>query len=320
MASNPFATITLGEDRGEMTMAKRKKTPPGTETDVLTRSARRCCICFGLAADFTEKQGQIAHLDGDPSNPDFENLAWLCLPHHDKYDGTTSQSKGLTIREVKKYRTRLYEAVDQMRKGIALPVWHVSQDVPLLNFHREIPPSDSIPAKGIQFTNRDPTGSDSLSTLYLSVYFKTSRFFGKYLPPSSEKWLYLQADMRFAFNLRIQVHADERDVFRLMVFLSNNEGKYLPEPLRTVDGEIWEQYLHDFKSGWALHGPRPESDQYKSGDYFRVWRENGENRLTMSTFTPTNASISIQARFSDRVAEEFADYLEEVGFTKPVNE
>jgi hypothetical protein len=38
-----------------------------------------------------------------------ENLAWLCLAHHDEYDSKTSQSKSLQINEVKSYRAELYE-------------------------------------------------------------------------------------------------------------------------------------------------------------------------------------------------------------------
>lgn len=97
---------------------KRKKTPPNTETEVLTRSARRCCICFGVQMDASAKKGQIAHLDGNPANTDFDNLVFLCMPHHDEYDSTTRQSKGLTSHEVKAYRTLLYEAIRQLRSDI----------------------------------------------------------------------------------------------------------------------------------------------------------------------------------------------------------
>ena len=83
--------------------------PQSTQTKLLVMSRRRCCICFGLDRDANLKKGQIAHLDHDSSNADFENLAYLCLEHHDEYDGRTSQSKALTVDEVKKYRTELYE-------------------------------------------------------------------------------------------------------------------------------------------------------------------------------------------------------------------
>jgi hypothetical protein len=90
-------------------MTKRKKVPSENETEVLTRSRRRCCICYGLSRDNAVKQGQVAHLDQDPSNTSEENLAFLCLEHHDQYDSRTSQSKGLQISEVKAYRTELYK-------------------------------------------------------------------------------------------------------------------------------------------------------------------------------------------------------------------
>ena len=75
------------------TTEKRKPIPEEGITDVLLFSARRCCLCFGLNNDFEEKQGQIAHVDHDSANPDFDNLAFLCFNHHDRYDSKTRQSK-----------------------------------------------------------------------------------------------------------------------------------------------------------------------------------------------------------------------------------
>lgn len=89
-------------------MSNRKKTPKTTEINVLLKSRRRCCSCFFLNGDKNLKKGQIAHLDGDPSNDNEDNLAFLCLDHHDEYDSKTSQSKGITIEEIKQYRNELY--------------------------------------------------------------------------------------------------------------------------------------------------------------------------------------------------------------------
>ena len=91
----------------------RKPIGPDIETAILTRSARRCALCVGLDGDIREKPGQIAHLDQDRSNNSEDNLAYLCLPHHDRYDSSTSQSKGLKIGEVKFHRERLYQAVER---------------------------------------------------------------------------------------------------------------------------------------------------------------------------------------------------------------
>jgi hypothetical protein len=103
-----------------------------------------------------------------------------------------------------------------------------------------------------------------------------------------------------------------------MGFFSNKD-EYLPEFVRTASGELLEQYLRDRERGWNLQGPAPDNSEHGSGDYFRVWRENGENRLMISTFTPTHAGISVHARFSNKMATAFADYLEEVGFIEPFN-
>jgi predicted Zn-ribbon and HTH transcriptional regulator len=100
--NSAFTEITM------RTKAQRKKSPKAYK-DVLLKSRRRCCLCFGLKGDHGEKKGQIAHLDHDPANGRPDNLAFLCLEHHDQYDSTTSQSKSLQIGEVKAYREKLYQ-------------------------------------------------------------------------------------------------------------------------------------------------------------------------------------------------------------------
>jgi len=82
------------------------------EADILVMSRRRCAICYALYSDSSEKKGQIAHLDHDSSNNDVDNLLFLCLEHHDEYDSTTRQSKGLSIAEVKQFRDKLYRWVE----------------------------------------------------------------------------------------------------------------------------------------------------------------------------------------------------------------
>jgi hypothetical protein len=65
-----------------------------------------------LKRDFSEKEGQIAHLDHDRTNGADENLAFLCLPHHSLYDSRTSQHKNYTMLEVKAARNKLVEQVE----------------------------------------------------------------------------------------------------------------------------------------------------------------------------------------------------------------
>lgn len=94
-------------------MSKRKALPSEVVADVLATSRRRCCICFALANDATEKRGQIAHLDRDASNDAPENLVYMCLDHHDQYDSRTSQSKGFTVAELKRYQAQLTRYIAQ---------------------------------------------------------------------------------------------------------------------------------------------------------------------------------------------------------------
>jgi hypothetical protein len=58
------------------------------------------------------KKGQLAHLDWDNKNAAEDNLAFLCLEHHDEYDSAPSQSKGLRQREVKMWRNELYKEME----------------------------------------------------------------------------------------------------------------------------------------------------------------------------------------------------------------
>lgn len=99
---------------------------------VLLRSRRRCCICFGLNRDTGLKAGQIAHLDQNATNNSTENLAFLCLEHHDEYDSITRQRKGLTLVEAKAFRRELYE---RLEAAMGLPV-HFGEIA--------IPPADPI--------------------------------------------------------------------------------------------------------------------------------------------------------------------------------
>lgn len=66
-------------------------------------------MCFGLHNDASIKDGQLAHVNRDAEDSRLENLAFLCLQHHDQYDTRRSQSKGFTEDELLEYRAKLYE-------------------------------------------------------------------------------------------------------------------------------------------------------------------------------------------------------------------
>jgi hypothetical protein len=76
-------------------------------------SRRRCCLCLFLHGRDEVRQGQISHLNHDASDSRFDNLVFLCLEHHNEFDGRRSQSKGFLIEEVREYRDRLYKRYEQ---------------------------------------------------------------------------------------------------------------------------------------------------------------------------------------------------------------
>ena len=93
-------------------MTARIPIPADIQHRVLDRSRRRCALCIHFHNDWGQKEGQLAHLDRDPSNFAEDNLAFFCLSHHDDYDTKRRQTKNLTIREAKTARDRLYAFIE----------------------------------------------------------------------------------------------------------------------------------------------------------------------------------------------------------------
>lgn len=116
----------------------RKAVPQETQVDVLAACRRRCAICFGLNRDTSIKPGQIAHLDRDAANPSFDNLVFLCLEHHDQFDSRTSQSKGLTSDEVRRFRQELTTAIEH--------AWRQ----PITFGSVEVPPTDAVSGRWLR--------------------------------------------------------------------------------------------------------------------------------------------------------------------------
>lgn len=88
---------------------KRSRPSKDLEHDVLIACGRKCCLCYFLEGDKRTRKGQIAHINQNRGDSRAENLVWLCFDHHDEYDSTTRQSKGLTAGELRSYRDRLTE-------------------------------------------------------------------------------------------------------------------------------------------------------------------------------------------------------------------
>jgi hypothetical protein len=85
----------------------RTRIPRDIEAAVVMRVRRRCCLCWYLNGHKDERRGQIAHLNRKRDDHRLAILVFLCLDHHDEYDGKTSQSKNFTEAEVRAYREQL---------------------------------------------------------------------------------------------------------------------------------------------------------------------------------------------------------------------
>lgn len=90
----------------------RKAIHEDDQKSILTKSRRRCCLCFWLDGRDEVQKGQIAHLDQNNENAEEDNLAFLCFDHHDEYDGTPRLAKGLRESEVRHWRDELYREME----------------------------------------------------------------------------------------------------------------------------------------------------------------------------------------------------------------
>ncbi len=69
-------------------------------------------MCFGLANKSDITDGQIAHLGRDArKTPNVDDLAYLCLECHKKYDTKNNRVQSYTPGEVRHYRDQLYRAL-----------------------------------------------------------------------------------------------------------------------------------------------------------------------------------------------------------------
>ena len=95
------------------TTRTRAAVPKDIEIAILSKSKRRCALCFFLELSNGVARGQIAHIDRDKTNGVERNLAYLCLEHHDAYDTTPSQSKRFQPQELSQAKDLLEEWVQK---------------------------------------------------------------------------------------------------------------------------------------------------------------------------------------------------------------
>ena len=81
-------------------MKARPNIHPDTVAQLMFQNMHRCCICHE-----PRKHVQIHHIDGNPSNNDWENLAVLCVDCHSLVTGDQGFGKKYSTREVRLYKS-----------------------------------------------------------------------------------------------------------------------------------------------------------------------------------------------------------------------
>lgn len=100
---------------------ERKRIPPELAADVLYFSDHTCCICGQPGPP------NIHHIDENPANNNPENLAVLCLLHHNQAHVTGGFARQLSKDSIRKYRDewlirvkRRRDAADELVVSLAI--------------------------------------------------------------------------------------------------------------------------------------------------------------------------------------------------------
>src|SRR5688572_14517052 len=82
-------------------MSLRRNIPQQVSDELMYRNRHTCCIC-----QTSRKHVQIHHIDSDPSNNDFFNLAVLSLDCHSLVTGDEGMGRKYSPGEVAKYKAQ----------------------------------------------------------------------------------------------------------------------------------------------------------------------------------------------------------------------
>lgn len=93
-------------------MSTRTPIPAAVRTRILIANTHSCCVC--------QRGGvQLHHINGDNSNHSDDNLAALCLVHHDKATAPRSLTAALTADEIRTYKRCWEESCKSTFRRIA---------------------------------------------------------------------------------------------------------------------------------------------------------------------------------------------------------
>ena len=209
----------------------RKKISADTEHSVLVKCLRRCAMCFALNQNTNVVAGQIAHIDRDNTNDSLQNLVYLCLPHHNDYDSTFSQTKRWTVNEVIHFRDQLHLYVTAITQN-TVPPPHQTNSPPMLATTMAMP-SVSAPTNPILLnvpTNGPPSsGGVKISENEIN---KVDIFLSKYAALFTYLFMSRQ-DLGHTMDTHFLEALDE--LCQSQIF-----ERVRSEPIKTLQENLWQ--------------------------------------------------------------------------------
>ena len=98
-------------------MRRRRRISDNHVAALQFRADLRCCLC-PYVGDLPPRprSGQIHHIDGNPANGAIENLAWLCLEHHEEVGKTGRSSRRIHAKALIRFRDELERRIQRQRR------------------------------------------------------------------------------------------------------------------------------------------------------------------------------------------------------------
>ena len=249
---------------------------------VKKRADFTCCWCQNRQHK-VEAHHIIPRKDSGPDTED--NAAPLCSNCHTNYGNNPDFRKEIKARRDYWYETCL--------KRLEFS-WSPSLHIPLLDRHEYLIPQTEKTTKGTNVREGEPRlqlmsqkVDNGISPLQISVCYKPPPIIRPY-----PKTLSITAEIPFGFLLSIEVCAlSDWDLLGFIETLRNKK-------------DIW------MLRGYPIPN-RSDDPVFQPRDYLFITRMNdGENRMIIGAYMPTQARVAIRARFTDSTSIAIADYLE----------
>jgi hypothetical protein len=108
-------------------MAETKPIPQKIANEILLRNQAACCICG-------ESNVQIHHIDGNRTNHSFQNLAVLCIGHHNQASSKSSMTRQLKPSFIRQCKASWEEQVMRRRQLVRRNFIKKQNDQPFIRF------------------------------------------------------------------------------------------------------------------------------------------------------------------------------------------